>query len=94
MPKIKYTEEQLFTKNRFEAIDSMAKNAGFDDDAFAYTEFSLIPFFELIIEECAKVAEAQANVYTGENNEAAGCRGAANSIRTFGKLIGNYKREE
>lgn len=51
------------------------------EDAIDYEHFA-----HLIAEECAKVAEQQARVYTGENNEAAGCHGAATAIRTvFGK---------
>jgi hypothetical protein len=50
-----------------------------------------MPFFELVVEECAKVAELQSRNFTGENNEAIGCNAAANAIRTFGKKIGNYE---
>lgn len=81
--------EQVYLRNRVAAIDALAKKAGFDDDAFAHTEFSLIPFFESIIEECAQIAEAQARVYTGENNEGKGCLASADAIRAYGKMIGN-----
>lgn len=81
--------EQVSRANKFAAVEALARQAGFDDDAFAHTEFSLMPFFELIVEECAKQAELQARNYTGENNEGAGCYGAANAIRVFGERIGN-----
>lgn len=81
--------EQIEAISRWKAIDALAKKAGFTTDALAHTEFSLLVLFELIAEECAKVAEAQARVYTGENNESAGCHGAANAIRTFAKTFGN-----
>jgi hypothetical protein len=81
--------EQQITINKLRAIDKLARDSGFDDDAFAHTEFSLIPFFESIVEECAKVAEMQSRNYTGENNEGIGCRDSATAIRTFGKNIGN-----
>lgn len=45
----------------------------------------LAKFASLIIEECAMVAERQARVYTGENNEGIGCFGAATAIRAFDK---------
>jgi hypothetical protein len=45
----------------------------------------LAKFASLIIEECAMVAERQARVYTGENNEGIGCFGAAAAIRAFDK---------
>lgn len=38
-------------------------------------------FAELIVEECVRLAEEHSRVYTGENNEGAGCYGAANAIR-------------
>ncbi len=97
MPKIRDyqpTAAQMFTLNRCKAVDELAKIAGFDDEAFAHTEFNLIPFFEAIVEECAKVAEAQAQNYTGENNEGAGCHSAANAIRTFSRNIGNYEEKK
>lgn len=83
--------EQIFSANRYAAVTELAIQAGFDSDSFAYTEFCLMPFFELVVEECAKVAELQSRNFTGENNEAIGCNAAANAIRTFGKKIGNYE---
>lgn len=83
------SSEQIYMSNRIRVIDSIAREAGFDEDAFAATEFSLIPFFELVVEYCAQVAENHAKVYTGEKNEGAGCHGAANAIRNFSKTIGN-----
>jgi len=70
---------------RADMITTLAIKAGFDADAFAYTEFSLENFFDLIVEECARVAEEQSRTFTGENNEGAGCYSAANAIRTYGK---------
>lgn len=75
--------------NKKYVID-LAKTAGIDD-LVAASDVTLIQFFELIVEECAKVAEKQARSYTGESNEHAGCRGSATAIRTFGKLIDNYE---
>lgn len=63
----------------------MARECGFDDDALAYTEFSLEKFFDRIVEDCARVAEQQALVYSGEKNESTGCFNSANAIRTYGK---------
>jgi hypothetical protein len=82
-------QEQIESINRWKALENLAKKAGFDDDAFVYTEFSLMPFFELIVEECAKVAEEQSNAYTNEHKESIGCHNAASAIRKFGKTIGN-----
>ena len=93
MPRIreyKPTEEQIFYKNKWDAIDKLALKAGFSDDAMAYTEFSLLPLFELIVEECAKIAEQQARVYSS-GAAGKGCHDSANAIRTFAKMIGNYK---
>lgn len=42
------------------------------------------PFFDMVVENCAQVAEEQARVYTGEHNEGNGCRDAASAIRHFG----------
>ena len=72
------------------AVIELAKKAGIDD-LFTASDAALIQFFELIVEECAKVAEKQSRSYTGESNEHVGCYGAATAIRTFGKLIGNYE---
>jgi hypothetical protein len=80
-------KEQEYNKKRWAALDAIAKKAGFDDDAFAYTEFCLMPFFEAIVEECAKQAELQARVYS-DGNQGAGCHAAANAVRVFGETIG------
>lgn len=85
--------DQVDQAKKYAAIDELARKAGFDEDAFAHTEFCLLPFFELIVEECAKVAESQSRVYTGENNEGKGCYDAANAIRIFGQTIGNRNYE-
>jgi len=42
------------------------------------------PFFNMVVENCAQIAEEQSRVYTGEHNEGAGCKDAANAIRHFG----------
>ena len=88
------SEQQKLAARKYSAVDRLAKEAGFDDDAFAYTEFCLLPFFESIVEMCAKVAEDQARHYTGENNEARGCKDAANAIRVFSSMIGNYTEQK
>jgi|AntAceMinimDraft_5_1070358.scaffolds.fasta_scaffold183213_1 hypothetical protein len=91
--KNKFTPEQVYQTNKWAALHAIAEQAGFDDDALAYTEFCLMPFFEAVVEECAKIAEQQGRVYTGENNESAGCSASASAIRTFGHRIGNYEQK-
>ena len=81
-------KEQVVNKQRWEILDKLAREAGFDQEGLEITEFCLRPFFEAIVEECAQVAELQANIYSGEGNEGAGCYGAAAAIRNFGKTIG------
>lgn len=76
--KYKMTPEQEFRAKRFAEIDKLAEESGFDDDGFAYTEFSLYPFFERIVEECAKVVERDT-----------GCKHSAEAIRNYSKNIGN-----
>lgn len=56
-----------------------------DADVDPKTGPELSRFVDRLIEHCAVLAELQANVFTGEHHEAAGCRGAASSIRAFGK---------
>lgn len=43
------------------------------------------PFFDMVVENCAKIADEQAGVYDGSNKEGAGCHAAASAIRLFGK---------
>jgi hypothetical protein len=43
------------------------------------------PFFDMVVENCARIAEAQANTFDGSKNEGAGCKSAAFAIRLFGK---------
>lgn len=81
--KDEQTEEQIRLAAHLKYIDGLAKKAGFDDDAFAHTEFSLLPFFNLVVEECARIAEQQAYVYDGSTNEGNGCRAAAAAIRNI-----------
>jgi len=87
-------KEQIFSKNRYEAVENLAREAGFDDDAFAYTEFFLMSFFEIVVEHCAKVAEEHAVNYSGDGNESRGCKDAALAIRNFGKMVGNYEERK
>jgi len=82
------TPEQIYSKNRYEAMYRLAEDAGFDEDAFVYTEFCLMQFFELIIEQCAQVAETQSRVYS-DGDSGKGAMDAANAIRTYGKTLGN-----
>jgi hypothetical protein len=42
------------------------------------------PFFDMVVENCAKIADEQARTYAGEKNEGAGCHSAAAAIRLFG----------
>jgi len=43
------------------------------------------PFFDMVVENCAQLAEEQSRVYDGSNKEGSGCHAAANAIRLFGK---------
>jgi pyruvate/2-oxoacid:ferredoxin oxidoreductase alpha subunit len=43
------------------------------------------PFFDMVVENCAQLAEEQARVYDGSNKEGSGCHAAASAIRLFGK---------
>lgn len=89
MPKVRYKKddmspEQVAMAKKYMMVEDMAIQAGFDDDAFAHTEFCLMAFFNLVVERCAVIADSQAQCYTGEHNESAGCHGAAAAIRYFG----------
>lgn len=87
VPKIReYTpsDEQVFNKNRWEELDKMLRKAGFDNEAIACTEFCIMTFFEIVVEECAKQVEdfrieGQTGFY------------AADFIREYGKQLGNKK---
>lgn len=90
MPGIRYKKdimspEQLEAAKKFLIVEDIATEAGFDEEAFACTEFSLMPFFKLIVERCAVLAEQQAVCYTGEHKESVGCHAAAAAIRQFGQ---------
>ena len=74
----KIVKEQEFQRKKFAAVDQLARECGFDDDAFAYTEFCLMPFFERVVEECAKVVEQKT-----------GCRHSAEAVQNYSKMIGN-----
>lgn len=88
MPVIKENPEQAKRRKRWEALDQLARDAGFDDDAFANTEFSLMPFFELIVEECARIAETQGRTHSDAAGASA-CNNAAKAIRSYGAMLGN-----
>jgi len=92
--KIRYKRDevsphQIYMKNKWDALVALAEDAGFTPKGIEATELCLMNFFDSIVEQCAKVAEEQARVYTGEHNEGAGCYGAANAIRTYGQRLGN-----
>ena len=83
------SEEQKYLARKIKAIDELAKECGFDDDAILNAEFGLYPFFDKLVEKCAKLAEESSKNFCGMANEEAGCKAAASSIRHFGKTIGN-----
>lgn len=91
MPVIRneQTPEQIASLHRYHAMHHLAADAGFDEEAFDATEFCLMPFFEMIVEQCARIAESQARAYTGENNEGRGSTDAATAIRAYGRTLGN-----
>lgn len=62
----------------YKNFDEIAKDAGL------HAEY-IRPFFDMVVENCAKIAEEQSRVYDGSNNEGAGCSAAASAIRLFGK---------
>jgi len=83
------TEEQKLAIKKYEAIEQLARKAGLSEYALIESEFGLVPFFDAIVEECAKCAELQSRNYDGSSNEGIGCQDAAWAIRAFGKRIGN-----
>ena len=83
------TPNQVYMKNKWDALIKIADGAGFTNDAIEAAELCLMNLFDEIVEECAKVAEDQARVYSGEANEGAGCHRAASAIRDYGKRLGN-----
>lgn len=89
MPIFRTDPDQEIRRKRWAELDELAKEAGFDEMALHETEFCLMPFFERIVEECAKIAELQGRNYSGENKEMDGCNAAARAIRLFGKTIDN-----
>lgn len=96
MPKIREnqnTPEQEFSRRRYEAVESIARDAGFDDEAIAYTEFCLMPFFEAVVEYCAREAELAARSKS-TTEDAAGISAAAAAVRAFGKMTGNYPTQK
>ncbi len=68
-------------------MDKMMTFKNFDEiakEARLHPEY-IRPFFDMVVENCAKIAEEQARVYDGSKNEGAGCNAAAHAIRLFGK---------
>lgn len=45
-----------------------------------FGEADIEAFAKLLVKECARIAEEQSRVYTGEHKEGAGCQAAAHSI--------------
>jgi hypothetical protein len=80
---------QVYMKNKWDALIKIADEAGFTPEAIEAAELCLMNLFDDVVEQCAKVAEEQAQIYSGEANESAGCYRAANAIRTYGKRLGN-----
>lgn len=56
-----------------------------EDVCFAYSD--LIKFFQIVVEDCAVVAEQQARIYSS-GDAGDGCHRAASAIRTYGKQHG------
>lgn len=84
---VEQTPEQDALAKKYKALDELARRAGFDDDALAHTEFSLLPFFELIVEECANVAALHSRTYS-DGDAGSGSIGAANAVRAYGMNLG------
>jgi len=61
----------------YKNFNEIAKKAGLHPEYIR-------PFFDMVVENCAQIAEEQSRVYDGSKNEGAGCMGAANAIRVFG----------
>lgn len=58
------------------------------DEIVQYTKLHpeyIRPFFDMVVENCARIAEEQSQVYDGSKNEGAGCMASASAIRRFGK---------
>lgn len=88
------SDEQIRLRQKWKAVEDIARDAGFDDDAFAYTEFSLVTFFDSIVEHCAEIAELHARSYSGESKQGEGCHGAASAIRAFKDNTGKYLEDK
>ena len=56
-----------------------------EDVCFSYSD--LIKFFQIVVEDCAVVAEQQARIYS-DGDAGDGCHRAASAIRTYGKQHG------
>lgn len=69
------TTDKTMTYKNFDEIVAVAR---------LHPEY-IRPFFDMVVENCAKIAEEQARVYDGSKNEGAGCNAAAHAIRVFGK---------
>jgi hypothetical protein len=71
-------------RNKKDIVKSIAEKSGFImDDYHQVASRKLNTFAELLINECADIVEEQARVYTGENNEGAGCHRASTVLRKF-----------
>lgn len=88
MPVIREDQDQIRRRKRWEALDALAREAGFDEMALHETEFCLMSFFDKIIEECAKIAEAQGRTHSNGDGPSA-CYNAARAIRNYGATLGN-----
>jgi len=88
MPVIRADPEQVKRTNKWNALEALAREAGFDDMALHEADFCLVPFFNKIIEECALVAERQGRTHSDAAGASA-CFNAARAIRNYGAMLGN-----
>lgn len=88
MPVIREDPWVVFHRNKWNAIDKLALESGFDQAALEATEACLLTFFDRITEECAKVAETQSRTHSDAAGAGA-CLAAAEAIRNYGRMLGN-----
>ncbi len=69
------TPEQEEAKRRYDKIEIIAREAGFNEMDLAATEFVLVPFFNHIVEKCATLVEE--------------CKHSAQIIRRYSVDLGN-----
>jgi hypothetical protein len=62
-------------------LDNLSLTLG-DDVCFGLAD--LVKFFQVVVEDCAVVAEQQARIYS-HGDAGDGCHRAASAIRTYGK---------